>query len=145
MIKQRNLSNSIVVYLRDKLDVKVDVISDGYEFPRERPLVTIEQMQNNYEYNVKGREAVEVDYRFQIGLHTEYFRDRQRLQEYLSDIFIFDRFPYIDFDKSADEIVGFFDVDLEAVTPMPSDSKSRHSVKHTVYFDVEINTIKRRR
>src|SRR5690625_3439645 len=104
MIKQRNLSNSIVVYLRDKLNVKVDVISDGYEFPRERPLVTVEQMQNNYEYNVKGREAVEVDYRFQIGLHAEYFRDRQRLQEYLSDISIFERFLYIYFYNLVDDI-----------------------------------------
>ena len=141
---QWNLTVSLQQFLRDKTDIQTDIVYDGYEYSSIRPLITIEQMQNNYEYNVKGREAVETIYRWQIGLHASNVIERGKRQEDISDILIFNDIPYFDYNKSADEPVGFFDVQINAVTPMPADDIAKHNVRHTVYFDVELNTYKRR-
>jgi len=140
-INQRGISQSIIRFLADRTGERVDEIEDGYEYPNTRPLITVEQMQNNYEYNVKNREAVEATYRFQIGLHTEYLFERKDLQEVVADLFIFEDIPHY----RADEVVGFFSVEVTSIMPMPADEISRHSKRHTVYLDVEIQSIKRRR
>lgn len=142
--KQWNLTVSLQQFLRDKTGIQTDIVYDGYEYSSVRPLITIEQMQNNYEYNVKGREAVETIYRWQIGLHASNVLERGKRQEDISDILIFNDIPYFDYDKSADEPVGFFDVQINAITPMPADDITKHSLRHTVYFDVELNAYKRR-
>ena len=141
--KQWNLTVSLQQFLRDKTGIQTDIVYDGYEYSSVRPLITIEQMQNNYEYNVKGREAVETIYRWQVGLHASNVIERGKRQEDISDILIFNDIPYFDYDKPNDEPVGFFDVEINAVTPMPADDIAKHSVRHTVYFDVELNTYKR--
>lgn len=141
---QWNLTVSLQQFLRDKTDIQTDIVYDGYEYSSVRPLITIEQMQNNYEYNVKGREAVETVYRWQIGLHASNVIERGKRQEEISNTLIFNDIPYFDYEKSANESVGFFDVEINAVTPMPADDIAKHSVRHTVYFDVELNTYKRR-
>lgn len=140
---QWNLTVSLQQFLRDKTGIQTDIVYDGYEYGSVRPLITIEQMQNNYEYNVKGRRAVETIYRWQIGLHASNVLERGKRQEEISNTLIFNDIPYFDYDKSADEPVGFFDVEINAVTPMPADDIAKHSVRHTVYFDVELNTYKR--
>lgn len=142
--KQWNLTVSLQQFLRDRTGIQTDIVYDGYEYSSVRPLITIEQMQNNYEYNVKGREAVETIYRWQIGLHASNVIERGKRQEDISDILIFNDIPYFDYDKSADEPAGFFDVEINAITPMPADDITKHSVRHTVYFDVELNAYKRR-
>lgn len=141
--KQWDLTVSLQQFLRDKTGIQTDIVYDGYEYSTVRPLITIEQMQNNYEYNVKGREAVETIYRWQIGLHASNVIERGKRQEEISNTLIFNDIPYFDYDKSADEPVGFFDVEINAITPMPADDITKHSVRHTVYFDVELNTYKR--
>lgn len=140
---QWNLTVSLQQFLRDKTGMQTDIVYDGYEYSSVRPLITIEQMQNNYEYNVKGREAVETIYRWQVGLHASNVIERGKRQEEISNTLIFNDIPYFDYEKSADEPVGFFDVEINAITPMPADDIAKHSVRHTVYFDVELNTYKR--
>ena len=141
---QWNLTVSLQQFLRDKTGMQVDIVYDGYEYSSVRPLITIEQMQNDYEYNVKGRDAVEAIYRWQVGLHASNVIDRGKRQEEISNTLIFNDIPYFDYEKSANESVGFFDVEINAVTPMPADDIAKRSVRHTVYFDVELNTYKRR-
>ena len=141
--KQWNLTVSLQQFLRDKTGIQADIVYDGYVYSSVRPLITIEQMQNNYEYNVKGREAVETIYRWQVGLHASNLIERGKRQEEISNTLIFNDIPYFDYEKSANESVGFFDVEINAVTPMPADDIAKHSVRHTVYFDVELNTYKR--
>lgn len=142
--KQYDLTASLQRFLNDRSGIRVDLVYDGYSFPNNRPLITIEQMQNNLEYNVKGREAVEVIYRWQIGLHASNAVERMKEQERINDLLTFSNIPYFDFEKSADNPVGFFSVEVNAITPMPSDDITNHSTRHTVYFDVELLTIKRR-
>lgn len=139
-----NLTNSLQRFLRERTGIRTDLIYDGYTFFNERPLVTIEQMQGNNEYNVKRREVVEVTYRWQIGLHAENFNQKMRLQDEINELMMFSKIPYYDFNKSADNPAGFFRVEVSAVTPMPSDDITKESRRHTVYFDTEITTIKRR-
>src|SRR5690625_7531129 len=83
--------------------------------------MTIEQMQNNYEYNVKRREAVEVVYRAQVGLHASNGVERTRLQERINNGLLFDGIEY----RSGEETSGFFDVEINGIVPMPSDDITR--------------------
>lgn len=140
---QYDLSASLQRYLRENTGFRTDLIEDGYEYPSERPLITVEQMPGNYEYRVKGRETVDAIYRWQVGLHAGYYSERMKEQERISDLFLFKKIPYFNFTKSTEEPVGFFDVKINAIMPMPSDDIAKESRRHTVYFDVELNTYKR--
>src|SRR5690625_6881883 len=89
-------------------------------------------MQNNYEYNVKRREAVEVVYRAQVGLHASNGVERMRLQERINNGLLFDGIEY----RSGEETSGFFDVEITGIMPMPSDDITDRGRRHTVYFDI---------
>src|SRR5690625_1011424 len=80
-IEQYGFLVSLKRYFEDKHGLPCDIIYDGYKWRDEKPFMTIEQMQNNYEYNVKRREAVEVVYRVQVGLHASNGVERMKLQE----------------------------------------------------------------
>src|SRR5690625_7443692 len=84
-IEQYGFLVSLKRYFEDKYDIPCDIIYDGYKWRDEKPFMTIEQMQNNYEYNVKRREAVEVVYRVQVGLHASNGVERMRLQECINN------------------------------------------------------------
>lgn len=141
VINQYGLDRALILNLREVMpDVKVDLIFDGYEMPAERPLITVEQMPNNYEIISKGREAVRASYRYQIGLHDVNSVQLSVNQEKLQNAFLFHKFAY--YDKS--EVVGFFYCELSAVTPILADDISKKSDYDRVYFDIEIEDIKRR-
>lgn len=142
-ITQYDLQNSIRFFFLREMDLSCDIVYDGYKMSETRPLVTIEPMQNNVESTTKQRESVQTLYRFQIGLRAGNGVEKSRLQERISNAFLFDKLPYYDTEKSADNPVGFFSVNLTAVVPMPSDDIAKHSERHRVYFDVEIENIKR--
>jgi len=130
---------SLKRYFEDKYDIPCDILYDGYKWRDEKPFMTIEQMQNNYEYNVKRREAVEVVYRAQVGLHASNGVERMRLQERINNGLSFDEIEY----RSGEETSGFFDVEITGIVPMPSDDITDRGRRHTVYFDIELNTYKR--
>lgn len=140
---QYDLQNALRFYFIREMDVACDIVFDGYEFPEDRPLVTIESMQNNAEVISKQREAVRLIYRFQVGLHAGNAVEKAKLQEEISRVFMFENIPYYNTDLSVDEPVGFFSVDLTSVVPMPTDDISKHSERHRVYFDIEIENNKR--
>ena len=144
MMNQYDLQNSLRFFFIRELSLACDIVYDGYKFPETRPLVTIEPMQNNYVSLSKQREAIQSIYRFQIGLRANNAVELAQLQERITDAFLFEKIPYYDTQISVDEPVGFFVVDLTAVVPMPAEDINKHSERHKVYFDIEIENIKRR-
>jgi len=143
-LKQFGLDRSLIVGLREEMGdrFKVDLVFDGYTMPAERPLITIENMQSNYEILSKEREAIQAIYRYQIGLYDVNSVDLSINKERLVDMFNFKRFNY--FETSPDNIEGFFYCELTAVTPMLASDISKRSEYDRAYFDIEIESIKRR-
>lgn len=144
MMNQYDLQNSLRFFFIRELSLACDIVYDGYKFPETRPLVTIEPMQNNHVSLSKQREAIQSIYRFQIGLRANNAVELAQLQERITNAFLFEKIPYFNTQVSVDEPVGFFVVDLTAVVPMPAEDINKHSDRHKVYFDIEIENIKRR-
>src|SRR5690625_1219327 len=138
-IEQYGFLVSLKRYFEDKYDIPCDIIYDGYKWRDEKPFMTIEQMQNNYEYNVKRREAVEDVYRVQVGLHASNGAERMRLQERITIGLWLDGSEY----RSGEETSFFFDVEITGIVRMRSDDITDRGRRHTVYFDIELNTYKR--
>lgn len=143
-IKQYDLQYAMQRFLGAKTSMPVDIVYDGYKLKESRPLITIEQMQNNVEVISKLREGVQVIYRFQIGLFASNPVEKVKAQETISHALTFHDVPYFNTTKSITDPVGYIEVKLNAVTPMPADELANRSSYHRVYFDVEINAIKRR-
>src|SRR5690625_1620345 len=145
-LHQHGLNRSLILHLRDKLgeDFRISLHSDGLTLPEERPLILIEQMQSNSEILTKQREAIETIYRYQIGLFDVNSAQLSINQERLQRIFNFDEIPFYDTLQSPHKMTGYFLCNLTAVTPMPASDISKRSEYNRVYFDVEINDIKRR-
>jgi len=142
-----NLYNAIYSLQRffdTELNVRADWVSDGYEYPEEKPFITIESLTDERIVLSKGREAVQIIEHLQLGYHATNIVERTKTAEEIADLLTFNKIPYFDTGESVDEHVGFFDVKLTAVVPMPADELSRKSEYHRVYFDVEIENIKRR-
>ncbi len=138
-LHQHGLNRSIIMHLRERFpDAQVDLKFDGYEMPATRPLVLVEQMQNNYEILAKQREAIGATYRYQIGLYEKNSVELSIKQERLQDVFNFDKIAFYDTLKSPAELAGYFYCELSAVVPMPADDVSKQLNYHRVYFDIEI-------
>ena len=143
-LRQYDLQYALMRFLGEKTGMPVDLVYDGYKLKESRPLITIEQMQNNFESISKLREGVQVIYRFQIGLHASNAVEKVKAQETIGYALTFDDVPYFNTNKSIDDPVGFFVVKLNAVVPMPAEDIANRSSYHRVYFAVEISAIKRR-
>ena len=127
-----------------ELGVRADWIYDGYEYPTEKPFITIESLTDERVVLSKGRESVQVIEHLQLGYHTSNIVDRTKTADRIADLLTFKQVPYYDTEISVDEPVGSFLCGLNAVVPMPADELSRSSEHNRVYFDVEIENIKRR-
>lgn len=145
-LHQHGLNRSMLAHLRDRMGdgVKVDLVTDGYELPSDRPLITVEQMQINFEVLTKQRESIETIYRYQVGLHDSSSVQLSINQERLARIFLFDEFTFYNTFETPFKPIGVFSCELNAVTPMPAEDISKKSEYNRVYFDVEITDIKRR-
>src|SRR5690625_4561644 len=102
IIRQYDLENSLVLFLERELKIRTDLVYDGYEFPEDRPFITIETMQNNIEILTKRREAVQRIYRYQVGLHADNPVNLRHTQEDISDLLTFKKIPYFSTRESAD-------------------------------------------
>lgn len=142
-LKQYGLDRSMIIAMREGMggEFGVDLIFDGYEMTKVRPLITIEDMQSNYEQVSKLREGIQTTYRYQIGLHDVNSIELSKNKEKMAHIFNFHRFKYIE--ESPVDVIGFFYCKLTAVVPMPASDISKRSEYNRVYFDIEIENIKR--
>src|SRR5690625_3833750 len=105
--------------------------------------MTLETLMDERIYRAKRREAVQSIEHIQLSYHAENFADRSRMADEISDLLTFNKIPLILADGSGSPI-GFFDVDVTAVIPMPAEDLARESEKHRIHFDLEIKRIKRR-
>src|SRR5690625_936544 len=135
---------SLQQFFDAELGLRADWVHDGYTLPVERPFITIEILTDERTILSKGREAVQVIEHFQLGYHATNIIDRTNLAEEISDLLTFKRVPYYDTQISVDEPVGSFLCEVTAVVPMPTDDLAKQSEYNRVYFDVEIENIKRR-
>src|SRR5690625_2983395 len=93
---------------------------------------------------LKFRRVLFRSYRYQIGLHDVNSVQLLINQERLQNVFNFEKFTFYDTLESPSEATGYFLCNLTAVVPMPNDDITRGSDNHRVYFDIEIEDIKRR-
>lgn len=135
---------SLQQFFDAELGLRADWVFDGYTYPTDKPFITIETLSDERTILSKGREAVQVIEHLQLGYHATNIVDRTKRAEEIADLLTFNSVPYYDTQISVDEPVGFFDVNLTAVVPMPADDLSKQSEYNRVYFDVEIENIKRR-
>src|SRR5690625_7336449 len=105
--------------------------------------MTIGTLMDERIYRVKRREAVQSIEHIQLSYHAEHFSDRIRMADEIGDLLTFNKIPLIKADGSGSPI-GFFDVEITAVIPMPADDLARESEKHRVHFDLDTARIKRR-
>src|SRR5690625_1680647 len=134
---------SLQKFLKEQTDVRTDIIYDGYKYPKVKQFMTIETLMDERIYRVKSREDVQSIEHIQLSYHAEHFADRTRMAHEISDLLTFNKIPLIKVDGS-DSPIGFFGVEVTSVIPIPSEYVARESEKHRVYFDLEIERIKRR-
>lgn len=127
-----------------ELGMRADWVFDGYKHPTVRPFITIESLTDERIELSKGRESVQVIEHLQLGYHATNIVDRTKMADKIADLLTFKEVPYYDTDKSIEEPAGSFLCGLNSVVPMPAEEISRESGHNRVYFDVEIENIKRR-
>lgn len=142
-IKLYDAIYSLQRFFDAELGLRADWIFDGYQYPEEKPFITIETLTDERTVLSKGREAVQVIEHLQLGYHASNIVDRTKTADKIADLLTFKRVPYYNTEKSVDEPVGSFLCELTGVVPMMADEKNRQSEYHRVYFDVEIENIKR--
>jgi hypothetical protein len=135
---QLNIQHSLRSHIAAKTGINTVWIYDGVKLPTTKPFITVEQMQNNTTVISKQREAVRTIYRFQIGLFASSATDRARKQDEIKRALLFDTIELLDA-TTPDTSLGFFNADITAEVPMPAEDISDETMKHRVYFDVEID------
>src|SRR5690625_5454553 len=105
--------------------------------------MTLETLMDERIYRVKRREAMQSIEHIQLSYHAEHFADRTRMADEISDLLTFNKIPFYKADGS-DSPIGFFDVEITEVTPIPAEDLERESDKQRVQFELEIERIKRR-
>ena len=142
-IKTYNAIYSLQRFFEERVSLRLDWVHDGYEFPKDKPYMTVEIMPDERRILSKGREAVEVIEHLQLGYHASNIVDLTKMSERIADLLTFNRVPYFDTDLTVDEAVGSFLCEVTSVVPIMADDINRESEYNRVYFDVEITKIKR--
>lgn len=137
---QQNVQFSLIEHLKRTIGVNVLWVFDGMKKPIEsdKPYMDVEQMMNGLETVDKMREAIEITYRFQIGLYAQSSSQRATMQGDVTRTLIFDKVNLLDTSVSGFPTVGTLDVDVTAVTPISPENIEDKSNYHRVYFDVEV-------
>src|SRR5699024_12457365 len=70
---------SLQKFLAEQTGVRTDIIYDGYEYPKDKPFMTLKTLMDERIYNVKRREAVQSIEHIQLSYHAEHFADRTQI------------------------------------------------------------------
>lgn len=135
---QLDLQHSLRTHLADKTGLPTVWVYDGAQLPKEKPFITIEQMQNNIEILSKQRESIQTIYRFQVGLFADSASERARKQDEIKRILLKDTIELISA-ETVGQSLGFFNATVTAEVPIPAEDLSDKTKYHRVYFDVEID------
>src|SRR5699024_1999944 len=134
---------SLQRYFSDKFDLRADWVVDGYEYPSEKPFVTLEYITKEWIDGTERQEAVQVTELLQIGYHASNAVDMNKTSDRIADSLTSNNIPYFNTSKSVVDSAGFFSVKIVAVVPMATSEKNRASEYHRVYIAAEIEKIKR--
>src|SRR5690625_311114 len=135
---------SLQRYFSDNFGLRADWVVDGYEYPSDKPFVTLEYITNEWINRAKRQEAVQVTELLQIGYHASNAVDMTKTSERIADSLTSNKIPYFNTDTSGVDSAGFFGVKIVGVVPMGASEKNRESEYLRVYIDAEIEKIKRR-
>ncbi|MDQ0270723.1 hypothetical protein [Cytobacillus purgationiresistens] len=116
--------------------IKTVWLYDGVTLPTVRPLLIVEQMQNNNALISKQR-RVETTYRYQIGLYAATIRERSLLQDEVKKA-LREKIELISATTPGEKL-GYFYALVTGETPITPDDSSDKSKYHRVYFDVEVS------
>src|SRR5690625_1662936 len=141
-LKLYDIIYSVQRFIGDNTGARVDAIYDAYKYPTAKPFFTIGVLTYERRYGVKQREAVQVIEHIQLGYHAEYYADRSNMSDEVADLLTFNKVPLYSTENPT-EVIGEFSVEVSAVVPMPAGEMARESEYHRVYFDLEIENIKR--
>ena len=97
---------SLQRYFSDKFDLRADWVVDGYEYPNDKPFVTLEYITNEWIDRAKRQEAVQVTELLQIGYHASNAVDMTKTSERIADSLTFNKIPYFNTDRSEERRVG---------------------------------------
>lgn len=134
-----NIQHSLRKYLEDTTDVPAIWVYDGVEIPKEKPLITVEQLFNQTEGLSKGRQAVQTLFYYQVGIHAKTIMERHNLQDVLQRLFLFDKIPFIDAESG--ETDGHLRVESSSGTPIPAEDITDKTNYHRLYFDVTVDVV----
>lgn len=136
---QQGLGYSLEQVIQNTIGIPTVLYFDGMKLPSKKPFLLVEQMQNNFTYLSKGREAVETTYRFQIGIFAESHAQRSTLQDKLRSLFLFEEIPL--FDDTGVNTGRVFAVNVVSEVPITPEDISDKTRTHRLYFDVEVTQI----
>src|SRR5690625_7868330 len=105
---QHGFNRSLIIGLNDKTGIKTELIYDGYDFPKNRPLITVEPIQDDFIILSKQRESVEVTRHYQIGRKEVKNVQLTINSERLKDEFLFEELTYYKQLINLVEIAGCF-------------------------------------
>ncbi|MEK4970715.1 hypothetical protein MKX29_24225 [Cytobacillus sp. FSL R7-0696] len=129
---QFDLTHSLRTYLEVSTGIKSVWVFDGVKLPVERPLITVEQMQNNNEL-ISKQGSFGTTFRWQVGLTATSIRERLILQDTIRER-LMKNIELIS--ATSSDKLGFFNVFITAETPISPDDISDKSSYHRIYFDV---------
>lgn len=129
---QFDLTHSLRAYLEVSTGIKSVWIFDGVKLPVERPLITVEQMQNNNEL-ISKQGSFGTTFRWQVGLTATSIRERSILQDTIRER-LMKNIELIS--ATSGDKLGFFNVFITAETPISPEDISDKTSYHRIYFDV---------
>src|SRR5699024_5901802 len=135
---------SLQRYFSDKFDLRADWVVDGYEYPSEKPFVTLEYITTDWIDRAKRQEAVQVTDLLQIGYHASNAVDMTKTSDRTADSLTLNQIADFNTRASGVDSAGSSGLKIVAVVPVGASEKNREAEYHRVYIDAEIEKIKRR-
>src|SRR5699024_12004018 len=105
--------------------LRADWVVDGYEYPSDKPFVTLEYITNEWIDRTKRQEAVQVTELLQIGYHASNAVDMTKTSERIADSLTCNKIPYFNTSKSVVDSAGAFGARIVAVVRRRSSEKNR--------------------
>src|SRR5699024_12671697 len=109
---------SLQRYFSDKFDLRADWVVDGYEYPSEKPFVTLEYITNEWIDRVKRQEAVQVTELLQIGYHASNAVDMTNTSARIEDSLTINKIPYFNKSKSVVDTTDLLGEIISVILPL---------------------------
>lgn len=126
-----DIQASLKTFLEQEFGMPCVWIYDGVKLPSAKPFLTIEDLQTEHTTLDKMREVAESTYRLQIGVFAQSSAEKAKLPDKIKQKLAFNQIPLLD-------ATGFFNANVERITPMPNDNIDNKTNNHRAYLDVYV-------